>query len=55
MTQDYAAKALVALDGFAPHPSLEDEKRRIVDRTLKRIEQATMLREMDELLKLRNA
>lgn len=54
MVQDFAYEAWSALDQFTPHPVLEVEKKQIVDRTLERIEQATMMCEVDELLKLRS-
>ena len=55
MKRDFAYEAWSALTQFAAHPELEDQKKRIVDRTLERIEHATMIRDMDELLRLRRA
>jgi len=53
MIQDLAYEAWSALNQFPSHPDLDDQKRQIVDRTLERIEQVTMMRDVDEILKLR--
>jgi hypothetical protein len=44
-------RSLGALDQFPSHPDLDDQKRQIIDRTLERIEQVTMMRDVDELLR----
>jgi hypothetical protein len=51
MDSDFAYQTWMALDQFAPHPKIEDRKRRIVDRTLEQIRRATELRDVEVLLR----